>query len=141
MKEAPPFCTSRVDGKASTAEIPGKPPLGEHLGLSRCSLDAMPVKSKVLRCRCKIRATSRLGHLLNDWAGLTNGSWTTFGPIQGPSSIDKALKMERWARRAVLSTLYPLIVRSCVAGACTYLQQILSEDVLQIVVEPLPVDS
>jgi hypothetical protein len=42
--------------------------------------------------RCKIHATSRLRHRLNDWAGLTNGSWTTFGPIPGSPSIDKALK-------------------------------------------------
>jgi hypothetical protein len=56
--------------------------------------------------------------------GLTNGSWTTFGPIPGSPSIDKALKIEPWARRDVLSTLCPLNVRSCVAGACTYLQQI-----------------
>jgi hypothetical protein len=47
-----------------------------------------------------------------------------FGPIPGSPSIDKALKIEPWARRDVLSTLCPLNVRSCVAGACTYLQQI-----------------
>jgi len=35
-----------------------------------------------------------------------------------------ALKIELWARRDVLSTLCPLNVRSCVAGACTYPQQI-----------------
>jgi hypothetical protein len=56
--------------------------------------------------------------------GLTNGSWTTFGPIPCSPSIDKTLKIEPWARRDVLSTLCPLNVRSCVAGACTYLQQI-----------------
>jgi len=48
----------------------------------------------------------------------------TFGPIPGSPSIDKTLKIEQWARRDVLSTLCPLNVRSCVAGACTYLQQI-----------------
>src|SRR6266478_7184246 len=74
--------------------------------------------------RCKIHATNRLRHRLSDWAGLTNGSWTTFGLIPGSPSIDKALKIEPWARRDVLSTLCPLNVRSCVAGACTYLQQI-----------------
>ncbi len=82
--------------------------------------------------RCKIHATNRLRHRLNDWAGLTNGSWTMFGPISGSPSIDKALKIEPWARRAVFPTLYPLIVRSCVAGACTYLQQILLTVLVQI---------
>src|SRR6266436_1875248 len=74
--------------------------------------------------RCKIHATNRLRHRLSDWAGLTNGSWTTFGLIPGSPSIDKALKIEPWARRDVLSTLCPLNVRSCVAGACNCLQQI-----------------
>src|SRR6266481_3919101 len=78
--------------------------------------------------RCKIHATNRLRHRLSDWAGLTNGSWTTFGLIPGSPSIDKALKIEPWARRDVLSTLCPLNVRSCVAGACTYLQQIPNEN-------------
>jgi hypothetical protein len=32
--------------------------------------------------RCKIHATSRLRHRLNDWADLTNGSWTTLDPFQ-----------------------------------------------------------
>ena len=45
---------------------------------------------------------------------------------------DKALKIELSARRDVLSRLCPLNVRSCVAGACTYLQQILFREVLQL---------
>ena len=56
--------------------------------------------------------------------GLTNGSWTTFGPIPCSPSIDKTLKIEPWISSRCLSTLCPLNVRSCVAGACTYLQQI-----------------
>ena len=64
--------------------------------------------------------------------GLTNGSWTKFGPIPCSPSIDKTLKIEPEARRDVLSTLCPLNVRSCVAGACTYLQQILCTEVLQL---------
>jgi len=54
----------------------------------------------------------------------------TVGPIPGSPSIDKALKIEPWARRDVLSTPCPLNVRSCVAGACTYLQQKTSAFVL-----------
>jgi hypothetical protein len=46
------------------------------------------------------------------------------GLIPWSPSMDKTLRIEPWARRDVLSMRCPLNVRSCVAGGCTYLQQI-----------------